>query len=581
MPLDALCLRGLTAELSAALTGAKIDKIQQPERDMFLLSLRGQQGNFRLLISAGVGSARVHITEAAYENPQTPPMFCMLLRKHLLGARIRSVIQPGLERALILQLDAVDEVGEPVQRRLIVEMIGRHSNLILADEERIIDCLRRVDLEMSQLRQVLPGMVYRLPPTQAGKLDPLETDAAAFAAALSAAPEEALCEKWLISAFSGLSPLVARELVHRACGDAGARLSDLDAAARLALGAALEALSAAVKAGAFTPLLLTDRDSRKPFDFSFLPITQYGGHFEQQTFPGFSPLLEAFWTERDRADRVRQRAQSMTKTITNLRDRTARKLALQQAEYEKTQDRERRRELGDIITANLYRMEKGMRVLLAEDFYAEGCPQVEIPLDPLKNPQQNAAKYYKEYNKAKTAEKYLTEQMAKARTELDYLESVLDEIRRAEGERDLAEIRRELQAGGYLARQSGGKKPMKVPAQKPLRFVTESGLEIFVGRNNSQNDELTKSARSTDLWFHTQKIHGSHVILRCENGQADEAAVLAAASLAAWYSQGREAGRVPVDYTRVKFVKKPAGAKPGMVIYTDYKTLFVSPKNGI
>ncbi len=578
MPLDALCLRGLTAELAAALQGAKIDKIQMPERDMLLFSLRTAEGNRKLLLSAGAGSARANLTQASYEQPQTPPMFCMLLRKHLVGARIRAVSQPGLERVLLFHLDAADEVGEPVQRRLILELTGRRTNLILADESRILDCLRRVDMEMSPQRQVLPGMVYRLPPSQPGRLDPLGTAEADFRAALQAAPPELLGEKWLVTAFSGISPLLGRELCHLACGDAGARLRDM---APEQLWAALAALRARVLAGDLIPTLLSDRETGRPLDFSFLPIGQYGGSLAQQSYPSFSQLLDAFYTERDRAERIRQRAQTMTRAITRLRDRTARKIALQEQEYQKTQDRDRLRRFGDIVTANLYRMQKGQRSLTAQDFYDEALPEIEIPLDPLKTPQQNAARYYKDYNKAKTAEKHLTEQLGKARMELGYLDSVLDEIQRAGGERDLGEIRQELQAGGYLPRPGGGKKVQKLPPQKPLRFVSQSGLEILVGRTGSQNDALTKAARPSDLWFHSQKIHGSHVILCCQGAAPDQAAILDAAALAAYYSQGREAGRVPVDYCPAKFVKKPAGAKPGMVVYTEYKTLLVAPKGAL
>ena len=579
MPLDAVAITALTRELQGTLVGARIDKVQQPERDLFLLSLRSAAGSCRLLLSAGVGTARVHLTDAAFENPQTPPMLCMLLRKHLQGARIAALTQPDMERMVLFELDALDEMGVPVKKRLVLEMMGRASNLILVGPEgHIIDCLRRVDSELSEKRQILPGMLYRFPPPMAKPVF-FACSSEERGRMWAEADPEAAADKWLLDQFAGLSPLICRELCHRCFGDTSPRIGALPAALRDRFPAAMDAFSDLVAAGEFTPFLLSDETG--PRDFSFMPICQYGDCMTGETYPNFSALLDAFYTKRDKAERVRLRSRDMSKLVRHATDRLRRKLENQRQELLATGQRETWRKYGDLITANIYRMRRGERTLRAEDYYTDGCPEIEIPLDPLKTPQQNAAKYYRDYSKAKTAERYLTELIGKNEAELRYLESVAAEIGLASGERDLADIRRELTDAGYYRRQKTGKRE-RVVEQKPLRFRSTAGFEILVGRNNAQNDTLTtKTARRTDIWLHTQGVHGSHVILCCEGREPEETALLEAASLAAYYSQGREAGKVPVDYTQVRFVKKPGGARPGMVVYTDYRTIMAVPDEAL
>ena len=575
MPFDAVFLSAVTQELQSA-CGARIDKIHQPERDTLVLLLRSAQGARRLLMTASPNRARVHFTEASAENPQQPPMFCMLLRKHLAGARLLELVQPPMERVVDLRLEALDELGDRVERRLVLEAMGRHSNLILLDGEgRIMDCLRRVDSDMSARRQVLPGLFYRLPPAQE-KLDPSSLDRAALESALAAAPEESQADKWLLDTFGGLSPLICRELAFRAGGATDARLHQMGEGGRSRLLDELEGLLRSVQENSFTPVMLEKEGH--PSDFTFQPISQYGPAVSCVPFPSFSALLDRFYEQRENQERVRQRGQDLIRSVTNARDRAARKIGLQEQELAATRDRERLRQFGDIITSNLHAMEKGMSRLTAADFYDPECPQIHIPLDPLLTPQQNAAKYYKEYNKAKTAESILTLQLEKGRRDLDYLNSVLEAIALAEGERDLQEIRQELTDTGYLRRPSKARDRGKRVASKPMEFRSSSGLRISVGKNNTQNDLLTtKQAFKSDLWFHTQKIHGSHVILWTEGGQPDLTSIQEAAQLAAWFSQGRESGKVAVDYTPVKYVKKPGGARPGMVVYTTYETAYVAP----
>ena len=576
MPLDALCLSGVVHELQNALSGAKIDKIYQPSRDEVVLALRAPAGNVKLLLSANPSHPRAHLTQISRENPDKPPMFCMLLRKHLSGAHLLELVQPPMERVVDLRLEALDELGDRVERRLVLEAMGRHSNLILLDGEgRIMDCLRRVDSDMSARRQVLPGLFYRLPPAQE-KLAPSSLDRAALESALAAAPEESQADKWLLDTFGGLSPLICRELAFRAGGATDARLHQMGEGGRSRLLDELEGLLRSVQENSFTPVMLEKEGH--PSDFTFQPISQYGPAVSCVPFPSFSALLDRFYEQRENQERVRQRGQDLIRSVTNARDRAARKIGLQEQELAATRDRERLRQFGDIITSNLHAMEKGMSRLTAADFYDPECPQIHIPLDPLLTPQQNAAKYYKEYNKAKTAESILTLQLEKGRRDLDYLNSVLEAIALAEGERDLQEIRQELTDTGYLRRPSKARDRGKRVASKPMEFRSSSGLRISVGKNNTQNDLLTtKQAFKSDLWFHTQKIHGSHVILWTEGGQPDLTSIQEAAQLAAWFSQGRANGKVAVDYTPVKYVKKPGGARPGMVVYTTYETAYVAP----
>ena len=563
MPLDAICLSALVEELRAALLGGKIDKIYQPGRDEVVLHVRGAAGNVKLLLSASPSQPRAQLTELSRENPGTPPMFCMLLRKHLTGGRILDITQPPMERLVDFRLETIDELGDRVERRLVLECMGRRANLILLDADgRIVDSLRRVDGDMSSRRQVLPGMFYRLPPTP-DKLNPFTCTEEERAAVL-ANPMGKSLEKVLLDGFTGLSPLIARELVFRSEEQSGRLAEELDK------------LRNDVKEKHFAPYLLVRED--KPVDFTFLPILQYGPETECRRCESFSELLDGFYEVRDQAERTRQRGQDLIRSVTNARDRVARKLANQERELEATFDRERLRELGDILTSNLHVMERGMEVLRAVDFYDPECREIEIKLDPLLYPQQNAARYYKNYNRAKTAEKMLTIQIEKGEKELEYLNSVLESIALAEGERDLQEIRQELTDTGYLRRQKTAAKREKRLSGKPMEFRSSSGLRISVGKNNSQNDQLTtKMASRGDIWFHTQKIHGSHVILWTGGEDPDARSLQEAAALAAYYSQARESKKVPVDYTPVKYVKKPTGARPGMVIYTTYQTAYVAP----
>ena len=575
MPIDAVFLESLRCELQEQLLACRVDKVQQPERDTILLSMRGPNGGGKLLLTASPNHPRIQLTSLSFENPAQPPMFCMLLRKHLTGGRLVSISQPPLERLVELTFDCIDEMGTPCQKKLILEIMGRNSSLILTGADgRILDCLRRVDFEMSEQRQVLPGLYYHLPPTQ-GKRSPWDASEEELRALLCAQKTQKMADSFLLETFGGLSPLLCRELAYAVFGQVDLDLSRLTDAQREDAAEKLFAAFDQLHTGKRTPVILV-RDER-PWDFTCILIRQYEGLIAQEPQPSFSALLDTFYAKRDSLERMRQKTQALRKTLTNLHNRTARKLANQQKELEATFDREHLRRLGDIVTANLHVISRGQARLTAVDFYDPEMKEIDIPLNPAISPQQNAAKFYKDYQKAKTAEKVLTEQIAKGEAELSYLASVLDELSRVESERDMQDIRQELTEGGYL-RETGQKKKMKLPASKPMVFRSSDGFEILVGRNNRQNDLLTcKLAQKQDIWLHTQKIHGSHVIIACAPETPPDRTVTEAMQLAAYFSQAREGQNVPVDYTRVKNVKKPAGAKPGMVIYDHYSTAVVTP----
>lgn len=567
MPLDAICLQGVVGELAPQLTGSRIEKIQQPARDQIILLLRGSR---RLFLNAGANQPRIHLTEQLRDNPSQPPMFCMLLRKHLSGGIIESVRQEPLERVVTLTVLASDEMGERSRFTLVWEGMPRRANLILCDRDgRIIDCLRRVDLEAEQDRQVLPGLFYRLP-TRQDKRSPLSVTEEEFVALLGRAAPDAPLDGWLLDTFTAISPLVARELTVRACGS-----TDAPASQGNALWDVFSRWQQSVSENTFTPTLIKRNGSLA--DFTYGPVTQYGTYAETEVYDSFSHLLDDFYEKREQAERVKQKGRDLLRTATTARDRVRRKLAAQEKELAACLDRDHLRICGELITANLYRMERGQSRLTAQNYYDENCADVDIPLDVRLSPQENAARYFKQYAKAKTAEKYLTAQLQKGGEELQYLESVLQELAQAESEQDFNDIRTELTDGGYL-RGRGKKQPGFQRASKPREFRSSAGLRILVGRNNRQNDRLTtKDADKRDIWLHTQKIHGSHVILCTGGAEPDEQSLMEAASLAAYFSQAQGSTKVPVDYTPVKFVKKPAGAKPGMVVYTTYQTMLADP----
>ena len=580
MPLDAICLGAVTNELNTVLAGCRIEKVYQPDRDEIVIQTRGQGGARRLLVSIAAGTPRVHFIETARENPAVPPMFCMLLRKHVQGAKIAAVTQPAVERMLSIELDTTDEMGVACKKHLICELMGKHSNVVLCGEDnRIIDAMRRVDGDLSGKRQVLPGLFYRMPPAQ-DKHDPFAVSGVGLAAAAAQADGEQTLDRFLLNTLLGFSPLLCRELAFRATGDTAKPLGMLSDEERNRLAKVYDDFLAYIEEKRWKPFLLTKSEDSAVFDFTFLPVTQYEGLMNVTQYESFSSLLAAFFEKKGRVERMTRRSSDLHKAVVNARDRLARKLSAQKKELASAHDREKYKRTGELITANLYQLEKRMNKAKVIDYYNKDCPEVEISLDVRLTPQQNAQKYFKLYTKSKTAEEVLTEQIRQGSIELDYLESVLVQLSEAETERDLAQLREELTLSGVLsAKQTRNKKGRQKPVQaKPFHYRTTDGFDIFAGKNNLQNDLLTlKIAFKSDIWFHTQKIHGSHVILVTDGREPTEQAMTEAAMIAAYHSKARSSSMVPVDYTQVRQVKKPAGAKPGMVIYHVYQTAYVTP----
>ncbi len=566
MAFDAMFLSAVLDEVRNRCLGARIDKIHQPSRDTLILHLRCREGREKLLFAANPTAPRLHLTTASPENPAEPPMFCMLLRKHLMGARLADISQPPMERAATFTFDCTDEMGYPVQKRLVAELMGRTCNLyLLSPEGRILDCLRRIGLDESAKRAALPGLNY-VEPEAVAKRNPVEfTD---YAGLLREPGADVLADR-LMDSLGGLSPLVCREAALYAAGSTDARIDSLDvdtAADRLALFFGEHLNHPA-------PYYYAQADGT-PKQFAFCPIRQYGQCLQAE---GFGALLDMYYTIRDRKDAMRQKGQAVRKTVQNLCTRLTRKLAIQEKELEATYDRERLRQLGDILTANIHRIVKGQTRVQCEDFYDENMALIEIPISPILSPQQNAAKFYKDYAKMKNAEKELTRQIELGENELYYLKSVLEELNRAQTEAELEEIRRELQEGGYL-RAETGKKKVRQAKLSPMRFESTDGYPIYVGRNNKQNDELTfRLARKDDIWCHASKVHGSHVIISCGGTTPPDDTITQAAQLAAYYSETSGGQNIPVDVTPVKQVRKIPNGKPGMVIYHTYKTVIANP----
>ena len=571
MAFDAFFLTAVLQEIREKTVQARVEKIHQPSRDTVLLHLKTQEGRQKLIFVISPTAPRLHLTSASPENPPEPPMFCMLLRKHLSGARLTEIDQPPMERCAEFTFDCIDEMGDKVQKKLVAELMGRTCNLyLLGPDGRILDCLRRVGLDETSRRPALPGMYYQAPEpiTKKNPVLCMEDTAACYRDILTAPGADLLADR-LMDHLGGLSPLVCREAALFASGSTDARVENMDKEA------AAEKLTLFFREHLTypTPWVYTDAQGT-PKQFAFCPIRQYGSCSQAESF---AKLLDDFYVLRDRQDAMRQKSQAVRKTVTNLCQRLQRKLAIQEKELAATFDRERLRQLGDILTANIHRIRKGQTMVEVEDFYDENMATIQVSLSPLLSPQQNAAKYYKDYARMKNAEKELTRQISLGEEELHYLKSVLEELDRAQIDGELEEIRQELYAGGYI-RMDSGKRKMKQAKLPPLRFESTDGYPIFVGRNNRQNEELTfKLARKDDLWLHAQKVHGSHVIISCAGTKPPDDTITQAAQLAAYYAETKGGQNLPVDVTPVKQVKKIPSGKPGMVIYHTYRTVYVNP----
>lgn len=566
MPMDGLTLGFAAREMNAILPGGRIDRITQPEKDTIVLLVRAGAANHRLLLCASPNNARCHFTSLNFPNPLEPPMFCMLLRKQILSGRILSIQQMHGDRVIHVDIDTVNELGDHVLRRLVLEIMGRHSNLMLLDEEgRILEAARHVSADMSRVRQIQPGLPYLPPPAQ-DKIAPEDADAENLLAKLEAQGDVPL-QKALAASVSGLSNPAAKEIAYRVLHAGCDRAENLpETAARIA-----ELLHRLPQMA--DPRVLEDEQG-EPADI--FPFPYLSRDWERQKpYPTVSQALERYFGARDQQDRINQKSASMVKLLKGQIERCEKKLAQQEEDLSSAAKMDEYRIMGELINANLWQLKKGQTEATLPNFYDENGGSMTIPLDNQLTPVQNAQRYFKKYQKARTTREIAAEQKEKTLKELDYLEGTLLDVGKCIGESELEEIRQDLMRTGYIRKGINRRQQKALPKSKPYHYRSTDGIDIYVGKNAAQNDRLTGDARPNETWLHAKDMPGSHVIIRQE-GEIPRQTLLEAAILAAWYSKGQNSSGVPIDYTLRRYVKKPGGAAPGMVIYTNQRTLFMT-----
>ncbi len=583
MSFDGIVMSSLVYELSSLLTNGRIDKVHQPENDEILLSIRNESKNYKLLISASSSNPRVYITKETKTNPMAPPMFCMLLRKHVQSGKIVDIYQYSLDRVLCIDIQSLDELGVLSIKTLIIEIMGKHSNIILIDKKtnKIIDSAKRVPISISSVRQILPGLAYNSPPAQ-GKLFPINQSKEDFISFIDKCEKRLPIYKALYGNIIGLSPLLAREICFRASLDEDLIVGQLEQTSIDNLYIAFKEFYDNINNKVFSPTMIMSEDKSEIIAFSAIELLQYG-KLPKEHYSSTNELLEDFYVTRDKVDRIKHKSVDLRKSISVKLDRTLNKFAKQKEELIEAEGREIYKIYGDLLTANIHRIEKKQTSVVLENYYKEDLEKVKIALDPRLSPIQNAQKYYKKYNKLKNAYHLVSEQIIKTQEEIDYLENILISLENCTEIRELEEIREELVNEGYVKRSSlNAKRKEKEVSSSPHHFISSDGYDIYVGKNNKQNDYLTlKLSSKDDIWMHTKNIPGSHIIIKSKGSQIPEATILEAAILAAYHSKAKLSSNVPVDYTERKNVKKPSGAKPGMVIYDYYNTVYVTPEKAL
>ncbi len=572
MAFDACMMRAVLSEFSREFPEAKIEKVLQPRSDEVDLLIHFGKSSRRLVFNVGPNAPRLQLSDRQKENPKSPPMFCMLLRKYFVGAKIISAAQPGFDRIAEFSVACYDEMGFPTEKKIVCEIMGKYANLIILDSDsKILSALKIIDFSSSTVRQVLPGLKYQLPQKQ-DKLSPLLLDEALFYKKLAEFSPERTGEKFITSVYSGIATQIAHELVFRATGDIDVPVCNIDTKRLYSVFSEWQRLLIYEN---YTPSVAFDSNG-KPIDYSYMDISYLGCGVTVRHYESLAELFDVYFEERDRIEHIHQRAKDLMTLLSNAVSRTERKLGLQRQSLLDSERGEEYKKYGDLITANLYRLERGMESFVTQDYYDELCPEIEIKLDPRLSPSQNAQKMYKLYNKCKTAKSVLTEQIALWESELRYLESVGEFLSKAECEQDVLEIRDELYRSGYASKMRGYVPPKHLKST-PYKYRTSGGFELLVGKNNLQNDLLShKLAARDDIWFHVKDIPGSHVILVTEGKEPGDDDYTEAARIAAKYSKA-SADTVAVDYTRVKNLKKPGGAKPGFVTYKTNYTAYVRP----
>ena len=573
MAFDGITIAAMVRELHQNLDGGRFNKIAQPEADALMITGKGANGQCRLLLSASASLPLIYFTDKNKPSPLTAPNFCMLLRKHIGSARISSIRQPGLERVVEFELEHRNEMGDPCRKFLIAELMGKHSNIIFCDENRmILDSIKHVSSHMSSVREVLPGRDYFLPHTQE-KFDPLTITETEFIRTICTKPCN--ISKAIYSTLTGLSPLIAEEICYRASIDGSDAAQSLNETAATHLYHTFHRLMEQVTEGDFTPNIIY-RDN-EPVEYSVLPLTQYGNEYHSETFSTVSSMLETYYASRDTLNRIRQKSSDLRRIVQTALDRNRKKYALQQKQMKDTAKKDKYKVYGELINTYGYGLEDGCKSFKALNYYTN--EEITIPLDPTLTPQENSKKYFDRYGKLKRTEEALTEQLADTESEIEHLESISNALDIARAESDLSQIKEELTEYGYIKKHYSGKKGAKAQIKsKPFHYISSDGFDIFVGKNNFQNDELTfKQATGNDWWFHAKKMAGSHVIVKTPDGELPDRTFEEAGRLAAYYSKGRTAPKVEIDYIQKKHVKKPGGAKPGFVVYYTNYSLMAEP----
>nr|WP_294524558.1 NFACT RNA binding domain-containing protein [uncultured Blautia sp.] len=572
MAFDGITIAAMVKELNTSLKGGRINKIAQPESDELLLTARGQDGQKRLLLSASPSLPLLYFTSKNRISPLTAPNFCMLLRKHIGSARITDITQPGMERVVQFHLEHLNELGDVCHKILIMELMGKHSNLIFCDDKgMILDSIKHVSSNMSSVREVLPGREYFIPKTQ-DKLDPLSITEEEFISIICQKPLPAA--KAIYSSLTGISPVMAQEVCFRASIDGNDSMQSLNEAARTHLYHTFARIMDQVKEGGFTPNIIFRGD--EPVEYGVLDFQQYGPEYHSVSFDSVSQMLETYYASRDLITRIRQKSADLRRIVQTALERNRKKLMLQQKQMKDTEKKDKYKVYGELINTYGYGLEEGVKSFKALNYYTN--EEITIPLDPQLTPQENSKKYFDRYQKLKRTQEALEEQIKETTEEIQHLESISNALDIAREESDLSQIKEELTEFGYIRKHYTSKKGAKMQTKsKPFHYISSDGYDIYVGKNNYQNDELTfKFASGNDWWFHAKKMPGSHVVVKTKDGTLPDRTFEEAGSLAAYYSQGRTAPKVEIDYLQKKNVKKPAGAKPGFVVYyTNYSLMAV------
>lgn len=578
MAFDGIVTKAVVKELKEKLVGGRVDKVYQQEKDEILIHIHNKGINYRLIMSASSNNPRVYLTDYSKKNPPEPPMFCMLLRKHLIGGIILNIEQFNLDRVVFIDISAIDELGQPTEKRIITEIMGKHSNIVLVDKSslKIIDSVKRVYEDMSRVRQILPGMIYEYPPLQ-DKVNPLDITKEAFSDLMNSSDKNLPCFKFLYFSYLGLSPLISREICFDANIDIDRNLGSMYEKDKNALYLSFNKFMNQISKEEFTPISVLNNNKTEIVAFHAMDLNQFGVE-NKLSFDSISKLLDNLYRRKDIIDRISQKSQSIRKSIQVKLDRTLNKLGKQKEELLESQDRERYKIYADLLSANLHVVPRGANNIELENFYDENMNKLNVPLDIKLSPVANAQKYYKKYSKLKNAHQLLLEQIPETEDEVSYLENVLMSIENSTEIEELDEIKEELINEGYIKGSLKKKKKKDDSVSKPLHYISKDGFNIYVGKNNKQNDYLTlRLSHKDDLWLHVQNMPGSHVIIGKEDKTIPDSTLEEAAILAAYYSKGKNSNHVPVDYTERKNVKKPKNAKAGMVIYENFKTMIINP----